>query len=146
SLYTVILISASLLSYIFCFLAVLVVIDEDTDRWNGVIAEGLFKSDKFIKDPWVLIVLTAFFLLFLPLFVLQWDEQYNDCFIITSIVRRGGRGTRHFNQYLLALAYEIPFVGRCIPLLFDKSTMQFSDSPGSILKTLVEFLTATYIF
>jgi hypothetical protein len=74
--YTFVASMVAMLTYVACLFSALLVIDEETDLWNGLVAESKrrFENHTNIKSAAFLIISTAFFVISLSVCALQWDH------------------------------------------------------------------------
>jgi hypothetical protein len=146
--YTLVLIVVALLLHFLCFQSVLLVIKEDTEVWNGLLADHdrTYKDGKNIKNPAVLIVSATFFFLFVAIFAQQWDQSSRNVFV-SKLPNIGCEiGVCRNVQYLLAVLYEVPIIGWALRAILPGGAAQFSLLPGAWLRVGIDVVTATYIF
>jgi hypothetical protein len=144
--YTFMLVIAALVFLCLCFLAALLVIDEETEYWNGLRSENMFGAENAIKNPRVLVASTIFFLLFLSLFVSQWDVLSDGPFVRTLPRTGCDAEACRYLHYSIAIFYEVPLIGWVLRFVAPQGGAILSDVSGTQLKMGIEFLTATYIF
>ena len=146
--YTLLLVVAVLLLHFLCFLSVLSVIKEETDVWNGLLADKdrVLKGGRNIKNPAVLVLSTIFFILFISVFAQQWDQPNRSLFIVKLPNIGCDIGVCRNAQYLLAILYEVPLIGWVLRAIAPGGAAEFSPLPGAWLRFGVEFVIATYIF
>jgi hypothetical protein len=85
--YEFILSVTAVVFYFLCFLAALLVVDEETEYWNALRNSNMFKSKNAIKSLNVLFASTVLFILFLSLSAFEWDHVLNEHPLVKALPR-----------------------------------------------------------
>jgi hypothetical protein len=146
-LYEFILSITAVVFYFLCFLAALLVVDEETEYWNALRNSNMFESKNAIKSLNVLFASTVLFILFLSLSAFEWDHVLTEHPLVKTLPRINcGEEVCSYFQYVLAIGDEVPAFGRILRLASSDGPAQFFGGPGEWLKNAIPILTVTYIF